>query len=119
MPTIALVATIWARTGQGYTFWILLLAGVLSGLIMEAWVFFLPKLKGERGTEAWLRELIWLALMAVIGTITFFVTVSTFRLGLSPLSWFFAAVFGAAGWFIGDLFNQYITFRQTGFKRVR
>ena len=115
--TTSIVLTINARLGRGYPILNLFLAVLLSSIFMELWVAFLPRIKGRLGVEGWRRELVWLAAMEVLGMIIFFVTISTFIFGLNPIGWFFSGMFGAIGWFLGDLLNQYLTFRQTGFRR--
>jgi serine/threonine protein kinase len=115
--TTSIVLTINARLGRGYPLLNLFLAVLLSSIFMELWVAFLPRIKGRLGVEGWRRELLWLAAMEVLGMIIFFVTISNFIFGLNPLGWFFSALFGVIGWFLGDLLNQYLTFRQTGFHR--
>ena len=115
--TTSIVLTINARLGRGYPLLNLFLAVLLSSIFMELWVAFLPRIKGRLGVEGWRRELLWLAGMEVLGMIIFFVTISNFIFGLNPIGWFFSALFGVIGWFLGDLLNQYLTFRQTGFHR--
>ena len=113
-----LVATIWATVGsQGFQWTDLLLAALLSGVFMEVWVAFLPKLKGDRGSDAWLLEVIWIAAMAMIGTVIFFGLATQWITGFDPLQWFLGAVFGAVGWFLGDLVQQFLLYKQTGLKR--
>jgi hypothetical protein len=113
-----LVATIWATIGsQGYQWTDLLLAALLSGVFMEVWVAFLPKVKGDRGDDTWLREVGWMAGMALIGTFLFFGLATQWVTGFDPLQWFLSAVFGAVGWFLGDLVQQFLLYKQTGLKR--
>lgn len=120
--SLALVATIWSRA-EGQDLWEfygpvrLLLGAVISGIVMELWVFFLPRIKDRRGGAAWQRELIWLALMAVIGAIIFFAIVTALRYGFNPIMWVLAAIFGGLGWFVGDLVQQYLLYKRTGLWR--
>ena len=115
--TTAMVATIWMRMGSMYSPANLILAALSSGTVMEGWVFFLPGIKKRGGGETWKREMAWLAGMAVIGIILFYGIVTNWSAGLNPISWFFAALFGCIGWFLGDLINQYWVYRQTGLRR--
>jgi serine/threonine-protein kinase len=118
--TLLFVFTIWARLGdQGFSILNLLLGALASGAFMEVWVIFLPRLKAGGGSAAdhrgWLWELGWLMLMAVIGTAIFIGITSSWRVtGLKPLQIIFSALLGALGWFLGDLFNQFQTFRKDG-----
>ena len=86
---------------------------------MELWVAFLPKVKGSQGSEAWVRELSWMAVMAVVGTILFLGLVTDWVTGLNPWQWLVSAGLGAAGWFLGDLLQQYLLQRQTGLPRMK
>jgi serine/threonine protein kinase len=113
-----MVATIWATLGsQGYEWLDLFLAAFLSGAFMELWVAFLPRIKGDEGEDAWLREAGWLGAMALIGT-TLFIGLSTqWATGLHPEQWFLSFIFGVAGWFVGDLLQQTMLYKRTGLKR--
>jgi hypothetical protein len=110
-----MVATIWLQLGsQGYQWGLLILGALVSGALMEGWVAFLPQIKKGAGDKAWLREAAWLAIMAMIGTATFFLIVTRGVTGLNIYQWIMSAVFGVVGWFIGDLDRQYMLHRQTG-----
>jgi serine/threonine protein kinase len=113
-----LVATIWTTLGsQGYEWLDLFLAAFLSGALMEIWVAFLPRIKGDEAEDAWLREAGWLGAMALIGT-TLFIGLSTeWATGLHPEQWFLSFAFGVAGWFAGDLLQQTMLYKRTGLKR--
>jgi hypothetical protein len=117
--SMILVITLWTRLGaQGYEFINLVLGAIVSGVFMEIWVAFLPRIKGEGGGDAWLREAGWMAAMAAIGTSLFMgMTTSWAVTGLKPMQLFFSLLLGMLGWFLGDLFNQYQFFRQTGLWR--
>ena len=118
--SIILVVTIWLRLGsQGYSWGSLFLGALVSGAFMELWVAFLPKVKGSQGSEAWVRELSWMAVMAVVGTILFLGLVTDWVTGLNPWQWLVSAGLGAAGWFLGDLLQQYLLHRQTGLPRMK
>jgi hypothetical protein len=112
-----LVATIWTRLGsQGYDWLSLMIAALASGLLMEAWVYFLPRIKKGMGDEGWIRELTWIACMAVIGAVVFLEIVTKGITGHFPLQWLLAAAFGIVGWFIGDLLRQYLSSRRASLK---
>jgi serine/threonine protein kinase len=115
--TLALVGTIYTTTGSGYPFSNLLIAILVSGLFIELWTLFLRLIKRKRSGESWGLELGWLAVMGPLVIVIFYLTVS---MGNYPLSWLtiaLAPLMSGLGWFLGDLINQYITFRQTGLKR--
>lgn len=114
-----LTATIWARLGnsQGYSWLDLILAVLVSGAFMEGWLYFLPKVRGDRGSEAWPREMAWLAGMEVIGTALFMGIVTGWITGFNPVQWLVSAVLGAIGWFVGDTLQQYLLYKKTGLSR--
>ncbi len=112
-----MVATIWARTNRGFG-WPWLIAGaIVSGLLMEAWVHFLPAIKRTGQADPWKREVLWLSGMSVLGIIALLLIISKATTGYNPIQWLFAALLGAAGWFLGDMVNQYILFRRVGLHR--
>jgi predicted Ser/Thr protein kinase len=114
-----MIATIWLVLGdQEYEIIWMVIAVVASGVIMELWVFFLPRIKGKAGDEAWVRELIWLVLMAVLGITVFFIILFDLDTGIDPLKWLLAAIFAVIGWFIGDFIHQFLLYKKTGL-RVR
>ena len=114
-----LVATLWLRLGnQGYSWALLGLGTLLSGIFVEVWVSFLPRVKGDRGDDAWIREAAWLAGMATLGTIIFFGLVTNWVTGLYPAQWIMSAVLGVIGWFLGDILKQYLLYRKTGLRRM-
>jgi tRNA A-37 threonylcarbamoyl transferase component Bud32 len=115
-----LVTTVWMQLGsQGYSWSSLALGVLLSGAFMEIWVAFLPKIRGERGKEAWMRELLWLAVMAVIGSVLFLGVITNWISGRNPVQWLASAILGGVGWFLGDLLQQYLMQRQTGLPMMR
>jgi len=116
--TIAMVAAIWTRLPSPPYLWEGMFLGVaISGLFMEVWLIFLPVIKGAGGKETWQRELIWLIGMAVIGTSLFLGFTTGWQEGLKPIQWVVCAILGAAGWFLGDIIQQYLLYKQTGFRR--
>lgn len=114
-----LVVAIWLRLGnQGYTWVGLVLGALVSGAFMEIWVAFLPRVKGDRGQEGWLREAAWLAAMAMVGTVLFMGLVTNWATGMHLEQWFVSAVLGCIGWFLGDMLQQYLLYRKTGLRRI-
>jgi serine/threonine protein kinase len=118
--TIAMVAAIWTRLDYvPYPWATLFLGAILSGIFMEVWVTFLPRIKGPgSSSETWPRELVWLIGMAVIGTSLFLGFTTGWKEGLRPVQWVICAILGALGWFLGDMFQQYLLYKQTGFRRA-
>jgi uncharacterized membrane protein YesL len=113
-----LVATLWLRLGdQGYSWAALALAAVVSGLFMELWVAFLPKIRGDRGQEGWKREALWLAIMAMIGSALFMGLTTNWLTGLGVVQWIMGAILGVVGWFLGDILQQYLLYKRTGLHR--
>ncbi len=112
--TVAMVATVWARVGGSYGTDLLLISTLVSGGLMELWVSVLPKLKRARPGDAWRLELGWLAAMEVLGMVVFFGLLTGGQYGLLPAQWVFSALFGAAGWFVGDSIQKYLYYRKTG-----
>jgi hypothetical protein len=91
---------------------------VVSGLAMEVWVTFLNRIKGRNLDEAWKREIGWLAAMATLGTIILFGLLFDGLYFRNILQWIMAGLLGAAGWFLGDLIQQTILYRRTGFRQL-
>ncbi len=115
--TIALVGAIWLRLPyQSYGALWLFLAAFISGAVMEAWVAFLPRLKRGQATEGWRRELIWLSLMEAIGAPLFLIVVSRGVIEPNLMMLLVALILGAAGWFLGDLTQQYLLYKRAGAK---
>jgi len=118
--TSALVGTIALRIGsQGYSWQDYALAIGVSGIVMELWTALLPLVERFTSIQAWVRELIWLILMEIIGMIIFFGLLGGWEVSLNPLMWGFSALFGGIGWFLGDLIQQFILYRRTGFKHLQ
>jgi hypothetical protein len=116
--SLVLVGTIWLKLGTQTFEWLyLFLAALLSGGIMEIWVAFLPKIKGDRGDEFWRGEALWLMVMAVIGSVIFLEIVTQGITGLEPVQLITSAVLGVIGWFWGDFLRQFLYYRKTGIRR--
>jgi serine/threonine-protein kinase len=115
----ALVAAVWLQVPPPYSWWMLPLAVLISGIFMEIWVAFMPRIKGALGAEAWKREALWLALMAGIGSTLFNYTISSGSIGVDPLRFLAGAILGVVGWFLGDLLQQFMLQRPSGFKYSR
>ena len=113
--TAALIVPIWLRAGHGtYTWTELAVALLASGIFMEAWLAFLPRVKAAGIGETWKREAAWLAGMAAIGTLIFFGILTDWITGYYPAQWLVGAAFGLLGWFLGDFIQQYLLFKKTG-----
>jgi len=106
--TSALVTAVWMQIPLPYSWLMLPLAVVISGVFMEIWVAFMPRLKGSLGTEAWKREALWLAFMAGIGSTLFNLVISGGSIGIDLVRFLVGAGLGAAGWFLGDLLQQFM-----------
>lgn len=118
--TSIIAATLYIVLGdQQYSFLEFGVAVVVSGIVMEIWVTFLPKTKNFLNTETWIRELTWLALMEIIGVAIFYSILKGWESGLSPIKWGVCALFGGIGWFLGDLIQQFFQYRSTGLRRIR
>jgi len=120
--TLAGWLTWWARSGYAPgSYWPLLVGTVISGLIIEGGLYYLPQIRGKTQDEAWKREVVWFALLAIAATVSFYVFL-TGPIGLAhsmrPGMWVGAAVIGVAGWFLGDLVQQWLYLRQTGIRRT-
>jgi serine/threonine protein kinase len=114
MSTV-MVITIWAQLGsQGYAWSWLFLAAVASGAVMEIWVSFLPRVKGDLGAQGWKRELAWISIMAAIGSSLFLWIVSQGIISIHIVRIVMGAVLGGIGWFVGDLIQQYLLYRRSG-----
>jgi hypothetical protein len=114
----ALTLTINARLGWPilYTGSDLLVSILVSGSLMEIWSIFTGRFKSSTG-DAWKREAAWLAAMAMIGTIVMFGLLFDWLYLFNILQWIVAALLGLGGWFFGDLIQQTLLFRRTGFRR--
>jgi serine/threonine-protein kinase len=116
--SVVLVATIWLKLGSQTYGWIyLFLAALLSGLFMEIWATFLPRIKGDRGDESWRREAIWLMVMAVFGSSIFLEVVTQGYTGIQPVQIITSSILGVIGWFWGDFLRQFLFYRKTGIRR--
>jgi len=116
--TATLLLTISARLGDGFSLEATALAILASGIFLEGWLFFLPKIKGQGGQDAWRRELAWYASMGAPAVLLFYYLLARGLIGMNPLAWIFGAGFSGLGWFLGDLVNQWLLYRQTGSRRV-
>lgn len=113
--TTGLVSAIWTQLpGRAYSAERLLVALLVSGLLLEGWVALLPRVKPKPPAESWRTEVVWLALMGVIGALSFLWALSAGRIPISLTSLVTALLLGALGWFLGDLFRQYLIQRAAG-----
>jgi serine/threonine protein kinase len=124
--SLVVVGTIWLRLDRMvYTWGALLLGAFGSAAVMEGWMLLLPRkvraqsYPGSSNEGSWWIEVIWLAIMAVLGTVIFLGLVTGWKTGYYPLQIILSALLGAIGWFIGDLLRQYLRYRQTGLQHLR
>jgi hypothetical protein len=108
---------LWQRVDyyEGTRYVQLALAALLSGAFMEGWVALLPRLKAARENAwpaAWLIEVVWLALMAMLGVAILYGLVDVGELARVG-QWLGSALLGALGWFLGDMIHEYLTLRRT------
>ncbi|MEA3439858.1 MAG: hypothetical protein U9R58_06215, partial [Chloroflexota bacterium] len=75
--------------------------------------------KGNAGNDAWIRELVWLMIMEIIGIALFLGLLTKWESGLTPLQWGLSALFAGIGWFMGDLIRQYLLYRKTGLRGLK
>lgn len=108
---------IWSALGYPVPVERIVLGAILTAVFVEAWLALLGHVRGQ-GADPWLREVGWLAGMAVIVAATLRMLTSTVSFGINPLLWIISALLGALGWFLGDLLQQYLFLRQRGFRRV-
>jgi hypothetical protein len=95
-----------------------ILAAIVSGLFLEVGLALLTKIKGKSGPDAWKREIGWYALIGAPLAYIYLNLISSGVIGNNPLTWLFGGVFAGVAWFLGDLINQYLLYRQTGLRRI-
>ena len=114
-------SVLWLRIGFTQGDFVGLISGaLLSGLAMEALLWFLPSLTGGKSRQeegVWQREVVWLALVTVVGHVVLSLLATTTTYALNPWAWLSAAVLGAGGWFLGDMVQEYLRLRRTGTRR--
>jgi len=116
--TLAGWLTLWARMEYAVDLEHLVLGAVISGLVIEFLLSFLPRVKGTAGDEAWKREMAYFALLGIAVAISFYLPIgSVAHLSLRPGVWVSAAVVSVLGWFLGDLVQQWLYLRQAGMRR--
>jgi len=89
----------------------LFIGAVLSAGFIEIWLRNVDRVRGEKGENAWKRELAWFCSMSVIATALLYQI--TFRRGLNLWLLLGASLIGALGWFIGDLIKEYLLLRKS------
>ena len=110
---------LWARVGGAPdSYGPFLLGTAISGLIVEAGLYFLPQIRGKARDEAWKREIAWFVLLGVVAAVVFFMCLEGIAYSMRPGMWLGAAALGALGWFLGDLVQQWLYLRQTGMRRA-
>ena len=78
----------------------------------------LSYVRGAAGNDAWKREVVWFMLSSAAISITFYLIMYGAPSALRPAMWVGSALLGAAGWFIGDLVQQWIYLRHHGMRRL-
>jgi len=117
--TLAGWLTWWARSGYAPASYAPLLLGtVISGLVLEGGLYYLPQIRGKARDEAWKREIAWFALLAVVAAVSFYAIFTGIETVMRPGMWVGAAVMGSLGWFLGDLVQQWLYLRKTGMRRT-
>jgi serine/threonine-protein kinase len=110
-------ASVWMSVHHRAPLERIVIVALLTGVFVEGWLWLLARVKG-RAPDAWQREVAWLALMAVIATAALRALIADPTYGLRVGLWIVSALLGGAGWFIGDLAQQYLFLKQQGFRRV-
>lgn len=106
-------ATIILRLELSTEFLLRLFVGaLLSAGFIEIWMRNLNRVQGEKGKKAWMRELLWFCSMSVIATTLLYEI--TFQEGLNPWLWLSAFLIAALGWFVGDIFREFLRIRKLG-----
>jgi len=117
-PCLAL--TLWARLSYAASSVVTLIIGaVVSGLCVEGCARQLPRVKGSGDPDAWKREGAWLAVMGTVGVVVLNAVIISPNAALHVGEWIGGTLLGAAGWFLGDLAQQFLYFQQTGLRRPR
>jgi len=120
--TVAMIGalTLWARLGYAASSVVTLIVGaVVSGLCVEGWAWLLPRVKGSGDPDAWKREVAWLAAMGTVDVTVLNAVIISPNAALHVGEWIGGTLLGAAGWFLGDLAQQFLYFQQTGLRRPR
>lgn len=120
--TVAVIGalTLWARLGYAASSVGTLVTGAaFSGLCVEGWVWLLPRVKGSGDPDAWKREGAWLAVMGTVGVTVLNAVVVSLNYALTVGPWIGGTLLGAAGWFLGDLVQEFFYYQQTGLRRPR
>lgn len=111
--------TWWTRSGDTPPSYLpFLLATAISGGVVEAGMYYLPRIKGRLGDDAWKREIGWFALVTVATALAFYIVRDSVFFAMRPGMWLGAAILGALGWFLGDLVQQWVYLRNTGVRRL-
>ena len=109
----------WLRSGSSIPdYGTFFLATIASGFVAEAAMMCLSYVRGASGNDAWKREVVWFMLSSAAISITFYLIMYGAPSALRPAMWVGSALLGAAGWFIGDLVQQWIYLRHHGMRRL-
>ena len=112
--------TLWMRLGHSMQHAGALVASALiSGLVVEGYVWLLSRLTDTGGFEDWKREAVCLAFMGALGAVLASGIAASPDYFLKAGSWIGGLTLGAVGWFLGDMMQQYLHLKQTGLRRER
>lgn len=114
--TVALAGgqLVWLRLGYQADLSDLIAGALLSALVMEFSVTYLPVVLAGRNRDdpgAWQREVLWLMVIALVGHLVLHYLANVWLLAFNPLSWAISALLAVVGWFFGDLIQGYFSLR--------
>lgn len=117
--TLASWLTWWLRSGgMVTTVTSFMLATLACSLVAEGGMYFLPRIKRAARGDPWVRELVWFALMAALAEAAFYGLLMSPVSLMPPGLWLGSALVGAAGWFVGDVIQQWLYLRAHGVRRL-
>lgn len=112
--------TLRARLGYSMQQANVLIAGALvSGLVVEGYVWLLSRLTDTNRFEDWKKEAVCLAFMGALGAVLASGIAASPDYFLKVGVWIGGLILGAVGWFLGDMAQQYLYLKQTGLRRER
>jgi len=99
----------------GDDLWLFVAGLLVSGVVMEA----LLLLHKNKPTTPWWQDCLWLAAVTAVGGLVALGIPTLFgeKTWLRPWFPFSAALIGALGWFLGDLYHQRVLLKQSGIWR--
>ncbi len=107
--------TVWLNVGSANANPVLLpLAALLVGLLIEGAFAPLPRWVPLSRREKWKTEVLWLMATSAFSTPLFHALLFGPEWFFYPGLWATSALFGAAGWFVGDAVREYFALRKAG-----